>query len=59
MEALGDALGFNPVARRVRCMGYVINLVVKALLFGHSDDTFKDLVDCNSAITDARGAHDA
>jgi hypothetical protein len=58
MEALGNALGFSPIARRVRCMGHVINLVVKALLFGHNDDAFDDLVD-RTAVTDARAAHDA
>jgi hypothetical protein len=54
---VGDALGFNGNQRRVRCMGHVINLVVKSLLFGKSDSDFDDLV-ADNATTNAKEAHD-
>lgn len=41
MEAIGTALGFPWVERRVRCLGHIINLVVKALLFGQDHDAFE------------------
>jgi hypothetical protein len=41
MEAIGKALNFNGRARWVRCFGHIINLVVKALLFGHDAEAFE------------------
>ncbi|KAM4067718.1 restless-like transposase [Hirsutella rhossiliensis] len=40
-EEIAEALGFDPKKRRVRCFGHVLNLVVKALLFGHKSDAFE------------------
>ncbi|XP_044724115.1 restless-like transposase [Hirsutella rhossiliensis] len=40
-EEIAEALGFDPKKRRVRCFGHVLNLVVKALLFGHKADAFE------------------
>jgi len=44
MEAIGKELGFSALERRVRCIGHVINLVVKALLFGPDAEAFEDTV---------------
>ncbi|KAK8869252.1 restless-like transposase [Apiospora arundinis] len=44
MEAIGKELGFSALERRVRCIGHVINLVVKALLFGSDAEAFEDTV---------------
>ena len=44
-EEIADALGFDPQKRRVRCFGHVLNLVVKALLFGHKSEAFEAEVD--------------
>jgi hypothetical protein len=35
-----DIKDFN--SRRVRCLGYIINLAAKAFLFGKNADAFKD-----------------
>ena len=40
-EGIAFALGFDPKQRRVRCFGHVINLVVRALLFGHRAEASK------------------
>lgn len=34
-EEIAKARGLHPPKRRIRCFGHVLNLVVKALLFGH------------------------
>lgn len=39
---LEEALGYHPSWRRVRCMGHIINLVARALLFGESPDSFEE-----------------
>jgi hypothetical protein len=41
MEILGRELGFNWKKRWVRCIGHVINLVVKHMLFGQDPDAFE------------------
>ncbi|KAJ6439165.1 putative transposase [Purpureocillium lavendulum] len=38
MAALGDEFGFDPEERRLRCLGHVINLAVKQLMFGEAAD---------------------
>ena len=38
MADLASEFGFDPLQRRVRCFGHIINLVVKALLFGSDDE---------------------
>ncbi|KEY73851.1 hypothetical protein S7711_10131 [Stachybotrys chartarum IBT 7711] len=44
-EEVTQALGLGPKKRRVRCFGHVLNLVVKALLFGHKAEAFEAEVD--------------
>lgn len=34
MAALADEFNFNPEHRRLRCLGHILNLVVKQLIFG-------------------------
>jgi hypothetical protein len=34
----------DPDSRKVRCLGYIINLAAKAFLFGKNADAFKDSV---------------
>jgi hypothetical protein len=41
MVAIGRELGFDSRLRRGRCIGHIINLAAKALLFGSSDDAFE------------------
>lgn len=54
MEAIGKALNFNGRARRVRCFGHIINLVVKALLFGHDAEAFEDEMESDSIVDSKR-----
>jgi len=45
---LGEiGISFDPVARRLRCFGHVINLVVKAFLWGEDAETFEaEIITC-------------
>ena len=56
MADLGSEFGFDPLQRRVRCFGHIINLVVKALLFGSDDEAFDDAVESDELLT--RELHD-
>jgi hypothetical protein len=40
LETLG--ILFNPTTRRLRCTGHIINLAVKAFLFGNSTEAIRD-----------------
>ncbi|KAJ2971919.1 hypothetical protein NQ176_g7453 [Zarea fungicola] len=42
MREIGRALGFDGETRRLRCFGHILNLAVKALLFGHDSEAFED-----------------
>ena len=42
IEELGKQLGVNGPKRRIRCFGHILNLVAKALLFGHNSEAFED-----------------
>jgi hypothetical protein len=33
----------QPEARRIRCLGHIINLAAKAFLFGEDKDSFEDI----------------
>lgn len=44
LKVIGEQLGFRWEERRVRCFGHIINLVVRALLFGSEIDTFEQEV---------------
>ncbi|SCO88905.1 uncharacterized protein FRV6_13033 [Fusarium oxysporum] len=41
MSEIAEELKFDPVQRQVRCMGHILNLVVKSLLFGKDVDAFE------------------
>lgn len=53
-EEIAEVLGFNPKKRRVRCFGHVLNLVVKALLFGHKAEAFEAEIDGEPALNAAQ-----
>jgi hypothetical protein len=44
LKIIGEQLGFRWEERRVRCFGHIINLVVKAMLFGSDADSFEQEV---------------
>lgn len=44
-EEIAKARGLDPPKRRIRCFGRVLNLVVKAPLFGHKTEAFEADVD--------------
>ncbi|KAM0742755.1 hypothetical protein ACQRIT_002932 [Beauveria bassiana] len=54
VEEIADALGWDPLKRRVRCFDHVLNLVVKALLFGHKSEASEAEVDGGSGIDAAQ-----
>ena len=41
MEAIGARFGFKPKERRLRCAGYIINLITRHLLFRFNKKLFK------------------
>jgi hypothetical protein len=45
MVAIREALGFDGKARRGQCIDYILNLSIKALLFGNDSDAFKEQLD--------------
>jgi hypothetical protein len=40
--AIAKEFGFNPVERRLRCAGHIINLIARALLFGFNAKLLED-----------------
>jgi hypothetical protein len=50
MVAIGTALGFDGRSRRGRCIGHIINLAAKALLFGNNPDAFEEQLDGKSPL---------
>jgi hypothetical protein len=42
MVAIGQKLGFDGRLHRGRCIGHIINLFAKALLFGNDPDVFEE-----------------
>lgn len=56
MAIIGGQLGFNHLHRRARCVGHIINLVVKALLFGKDVEAFDESIEKGELL--ARAAHD-
>jgi hypothetical protein len=45
MVAIGEKLGFDGRLRRGRCIGHIIDLAAKALLFGNDPDAFEEQLD--------------
>ena len=41
MTALADEFGFDPEHRRLRCLGHILNLVVKQLIFGTNSNAME------------------
>lgn len=56
MAEIAGELKIDAVQRRVRCIGHILNLVVKALLFGKDADAFEESL-VNGELL-ARAAHD-
>jgi hypothetical protein len=50
MMAIGQKLGFDGRLRRGRCIGHIINLAAKALLFGNDPDVFEEQLDGTSPM---------
>jgi hypothetical protein len=50
MVAIGENLGFDGRLRRGRCIGHVINLAAKALLFGNNPGAFEEQLDGTFSI---------
>jgi hypothetical protein len=53
MVAIGEKLGFDGKLRRGRCIGHIINLAAKALLFGNNPDGFEAQLDGTSPLNPA------
>jgi hypothetical protein len=51
VEVIGGELGFDGRRRRGRCIGHIINLAAKALLFGKHADAFEEQFDGRSPLT--------
>lgn len=56
MVALAMTFGFNATKRRLRCFGHIINLVVRAMLFGTDDQVLND--DEDDDIDELRAKHE-
>lgn len=41
LKELGDTLGFDWKRRRLRCMGHIINLIARQILFGDDPEAFE------------------
>jgi len=52
IEALAAEFGFNPKHRHLRCTGHIINLVVKAFLFGHDVEAFEAEIEVLKEVVD-------
>ncbi|KAM3536991.1 hypothetical protein ARSEF1564_010088 [Beauveria bassiana] len=50
-EEIAKARGLNSPKRRIRCFGHVLNLVVKALLFGHKTELSRLTLMGNQGLT--------
>jgi hypothetical protein len=42
LKQLGEDMGFNPVQKRLRCIGHIMNLITKSYIFGQDTSTFKE-----------------
>jgi hypothetical protein len=56
MEVIGAELGFDGRLRRGRCIGHIINLSAKALLFGKNADAFEQQLSGAEALSDTEYA---
>jgi hypothetical protein len=42
LAELGKAMGFEPIQKRLRCIGYILNLIAESYIFGQDSSTFKE-----------------
>lgn len=42
LVALSEALDFDPIERRLRCMGHILNLIAESYLFGQDASSFDE-----------------
>jgi hypothetical protein len=42
LAELGKAMGFEPIQKRLRCIGYILNLIAESYIFGQDSLTFKE-----------------
>ena len=57
MDQLREQFGFNGRSRRARCLGHIINLVCKALLFGHDAEAIEEVLVGDSSVNDKIHEH--
>jgi len=57
MDQLGEEFGFDGRSRRARCLGHIINLVCKALLFGHDAEAIEEVLAGDSGVDDKVHEH--
>jgi hypothetical protein len=42
LAELGKTIGFEPIQKRLRCIGYILNLIAKSYIFGQDILTFRE-----------------
>jgi hypothetical protein len=42
LQELSSLMGFDPIAKRLRCMGHVLNLIAESYFFGQDEASWKD-----------------
>jgi hypothetical protein len=42
LAELGKAMGFKPIQKRLRCIGYILNLIAESYIFGQDSSTFEE-----------------
>lgn len=42
LQELGKQIGFDPIQKRLRCMGHILNLIAEAYLFGQDESSWKE-----------------
>jgi hypothetical protein len=42
LEELGKSIGFDPIQKRLRCMGHILNLIAESYLFGQDESSWKE-----------------
>jgi hypothetical protein len=42
LEELGKSIGFDPIQKRLHCMGHILNLIAESYLFGQDESSWKE-----------------
>ncbi len=42
LKQLGEDMGFDPVQKRLRCIGHIMNLITESYIFGQDASTFEE-----------------